>query len=246
MKKSTQLLVALAAAIVITAGAPAQAAVIASWDFTTLPFTTTTTYVLAPQTANTADPNVTVSQLNKSANETWGYSDNVNQLAVYNAADTSTLATAISAGAYETFTINVAAGYSLNLSSMSLATSRGSDNNTASGTSYLLSSLTGFTAANAVGSGLNDKPWIAHVAPNYSATVPWSVDLTGSFFQNLTSGSGPVEFRVYTPAGAYSNNGIQQLTLNGVITAVPEPSTWMLLAVGLPVITVLRRRQRNA
>jgi hypothetical protein len=55
------------------------------------------------------------------------------------------------------------------------------------------------------------------------------------------SGNGRFAFRYVGPADSLNYVGLDTVS---VVTAVPEPSTWMMLALGLGLFTLLRRQSR--
>ncbi|MBW8899871.1 MAG: choice-of-anchor J domain-containing protein [Massilia sp.] len=55
------------------------------------------------------------------------------------------------------------------------------------------------------------------------------------------NGSGRFAFRYAGPADTLNYVGLDTVS---VVTAVPEPATWMMLALGLGLLTLLRRQSR--
>ncbi len=77
--------------------------------------------------------------------------------------------------------------------------------------------------------------------------TPKSVSLAAASFQGLST---PVEFRIYFTDGSNNTStsrfsGVDNVVLNGDITAVPEPSSVALLIGGGCLLVLLRRRQTN-
>ena len=159
---------------------------------------------------------------------------------------TSNIAADFAAGSYEQFTITISAGYSLNLTGVTISTGKGNFNEMPSlGNSYFSSSVTGSTTA--LGSGANGYMWRGYEAYSH-ALFPYTVDLTsanpiaGTSLQSLTNTSVtfyvPIDYSVnYEPAG------IQNLILNGDLNVVPEPATFAMVLSGLGTLALLRRRR---
>ena len=218
---------------------PAPAGVIAYWDFSPSNYITTvsagTAGFTTPQDASVANSNVVVSALGAGAsvhldnngNSIWnsecGYGYTLS-------GNPGVLANVLNAGYYYDFTLQVAPGYTLNLTNITLATGEG-NYSAYSYSSYVFSSLTGFNDTNVLGSGANGYLWTQYASTHLDLS-PYSVDLTsanpkaGITLQNLTSASGPIEFRVYVGMPNYVQSGIQQLSLNGTVVAgYPKPAT---------------------
>lgn len=138
---------------------------------------------------------------------------------------------AISANTYFTFSVTVASGYALNLSTFTFDAARGGAGTPRSWHFY--TDIGGFTLGNAVES----EP-VTTIRPNLSN---YSVDLSGAAFQGIT---GTHAFRVYisTPT---TNNSIEfdNLVLNGDVVAVPEPNAAAGVMVALVGLAVVRRRR---
>ena len=82
-----------------------------------------------------------------------------------------------------------------------------------------------------------------------SSALPWSgtLSLTGFVsgnnqlkFGTSTLGLTPIQLGLFSAAGVTSFG----LDASGYLTAVPEPSTWALLAFSLTTVMVLRRRRQ--
>ncbi len=223
---------------------PAPAGVIAYWDFTPSNYITAvpagTAAFASPQDASVANSNVIVSALGAGAsvhldnngNSIWnsecGYGTTIS-------GDPGVLANVLNAGFYYDFTLQVAPGYTLNLTNITLSTGEGNASSY-SYSSYVFSSLTGFNDTNVLGSGANGYLWTQYAATHLDLS-PYSVDLSsanpkaGITLQNLTSASGTIEFRVYVGMPTYVQSGIQQLSLNGTVVAgYPKPATLTTLA----------------
>ena len=223
---------------------PAPAGVIAYWDFTPNNYISAvpagTAGFTTPQDASVANSNLVVSALGAGAsvhldnngNSIWnsecGYGYTLS-------GDPGVLANVLNAGYYYDFTLQVAPGYTVNLTNITLATAEGNYFGW-SYSSYVFSSLTGFNDTNALGSGANGYLWTQFAATHLDLS-PYSVDLTsanpkaGITLQNLTSASGTIEFRVYVGMPNYTQSGIQQMSLNGTVVAgYPKPATITTLA----------------
>jgi hypothetical protein len=142
-------------------------------------------------------------------------------------------ATAITNNDYFKFTLTPGATFQANLTSLFFdysANGSGTLENTAS--FFVRSSADGFAA---------------NVGTTASATITGSaaadyqrqtIDLSGAAFQNLTA---PIEFRVYVTNSGVGVARLDNLTLNGDIAAIPEPSSLALLG-SLGALALRRRR----
>jgi MYXO-CTERM domain-containing protein len=218
------------------------AATVASWDWNT-PGNITDGYT-TPQAPGASAANVTVSNLGfgPGFGATFPNGTQNSLGGMFDWSNSPTLTLAIASDFYWTFTIQVASGYSLNLSSATVATGSGITNSpNALYGSFLMSSATGFTDGTQLGSGANGilwSPW----GGGTPALSPYSVALGSvSALQDITSADGPIEFRVYMPTQFGERIGIQQMILDGAVTAVPEPSAALL--GGLGALALLRRRR---
>lgn len=142
----------------------------------------------------------------------------------------------IGTNAYVGFTVEADPGYTLNLASLifDYAFTR-SSGGTFSASWYVRSSLDGFTSN------------LATYGQDVTTSVVWTttnpaVDLSAPAFSNLPS----VGFRIYlTETGATTAfMRMDNVLLNGTVTAVPEPATWGLglLLLGGTVLWEMKRR----
>lgn len=149
------------------------------------------------------------------------------------------LETSVTNNDYLTFTVTVADGYSLNLSTpaFKLGATTGSSSYTTN--LAVRSSLDGFSTSLATASHT--------FATNLGTPVfsQKSTDLSASPLQSLT---GTLIFRLYVWDNATSNTGnyyyrLDEIALSGEVTAVPEPSSAALIADGLMLSGALLRRR---
>ncbi len=230
-----------AATLLLAATAAAPAAVIVQWTFTGY-----TGADDAPYTASTIDNDVTAGGFTPAA----GFGSNGNyptsnngigtatgnptpEFATKPIGTTNTQALALTNNSYWSFTVAPDANYELDLTSLTF------DLNTFNISIpigyYLASSIDGFSTP--IGSVVNST---THLYANPAI----SFDLTGASFQNLTTST---EFRLYawSPSGSNGANGsrwgFDNVTLNGTVAAVPEPSVLGFLAVAV-LVGGLRRR----
>jgi hypothetical protein len=135
-------------------------------------------------------------------------------------------ATAVSTGSFFEITLAPTSGNALDLTSFTF------DGAAATvGAGYVLrSSLDGYTTNVAA----------APISTVYPAFSPYNVSLAAASFQGLTT---PVSFRVYTfTPGTNPGAGYDNVTINGLVIPVPEPTAGiMLLLSGM----VLAKRRRN-
>ena len=151
------------------------------------------------------------------------------------------LAGAITDNDYLTFTIDVASGYEMDLTSMTLEQgyTRNSSYTGKFLTANLLTSVDGFTSADSV-SDITSYATISDSGslPHYQT---WTIDseFSGAEFQGLT---GSTEFRFYLTDNTNSADIIHRMddiVLNG--TVIPEPATLCLL--GLGSLVALKRKK---
>lgn len=184
---------------------------------------------LAP---SSADSNVTAGNVNFTGSSASQFTLS-GGLAINAASGAVNAATAVTNNSFYQFAVTPTAGSTMNLTSLSF--------DGASATSVPSNGYVIRSSADGYGSDLQT----AGFTTQYSTFTNYSLSLTGSQFQNLTSA---ISFRVYTyitsgsnPAAAYDN-----LKLTGSVVAVPEPSTYALAAIATGTIGYLARRRRNA
>ena len=237
MKIKIQYIASLAAACV--AMSHSHAAVIAEYDFN------------SDLNASTADANITAGAVTSGAGISGsGRSSFSNSLfAKAGATSTTTISvgTAIANDDYFSVTMGADSGYYMDLDSITLDygyTNDGAPFGVKDLKAYVFSSFTGFVDASDI---LGDKFIQTDVANNslqYPGGSPsLTVDL--SAYSYVWSG-GEIEFRIYladtTGNDAYIHR-IDNVTLNGVVAAVPEPSSTALL--GLGGLALMLRRKRS-
>ena len=144
---------------------------------------------------------------------------------------------------YHSFTIDVASGFQMDLTSLTLDAGYSMSATDFGGkimTQSLLTSVGGFSGAAVVGSISSDLT----AYPGSSATMvykPWVIDLNDAAFQGLT---GSTEFRFYMTDNSSKpgRHRMDDFVLNGEISAVPEPSCAALLGLGGFSLIMRRRR----
>jgi hypothetical protein len=138
------------------------------------------------------------------------------------------LATALTNNKYYQFTLSAAAGFELDLSSLTFDVARGGGG-TPRGYA-VRSSADGFATNLSTADVLT-------VRPTYT---PISIDLTGAAFQNLPS----LTFRVYSysPA-AGSSVDYDNIVVNGNLSVVPEPTASAVLLLGAAAGLGAKRRR---
>ena len=232
--KSHPILLAAAASALISL--PAQAAVLASYNFSTSVAPTTTAANLTAGSFTFATGFTT----------NTGYSGTgQNIFARVTATTGSTLAGAITANQYVKVTIDADAGFALNLTSLTVDLGYSLDGvavPTGIGVNLgasVFSSVGGFTAPAVLATQ-------TFTAANQGATgilyQNVNIDLTAPAYQGLSS---PIEFRIYfydSVTGSSPTQPIHRVdnfTLNGAV--IPEPSAALLGGLGL--LALLRRRR---
>ena len=142
--------------------------------------------------------------------------------------NTTNVAEAVANDTYFSFTVTPDALMTIDLTSLTFNAARGGGS--APRGFAVRSSLDAFTL-----DLLTED--IPTVRPDFT---PFSVDLTGAEFDNLTTAT---EFRIYI-FSPLSGNSIEfdDLALNGDIATVPEPSALALFGLGFVCFVGLRRR----
>jgi MYXO-CTERM domain-containing protein len=245
----TQALVGVFSAMLFSA-ASLQADTLAYWNMQTTPNSTkvNVTTVGAGLTAGVLTPNnlnapVGVDLTSTTANP-GGLNHYIGWSRSAGTADTS-LAAALAEATYFSFTLTPNAGQSLSISSLSFdavaATTGPSDRSF-----YALSDKTSYTTSGLLltGSTVTGSPLMPYNVTTLTSDQLFSVDLSGnSLFQGITDS---VTFRIYLRTPTVSQNiGFDNLTVNGLVVPVPEPSSFAFLGLGgLALLTASRRRRQ--
>lgn len=226
MVRRSFLFVSLCAAVVCAQAGVATAAVVVEYGLTGAPGNQAFT---AP---SFVDPNATGLNVTRSA----GLNPS--------AAGNSISASGWDIGDYFSFGFDVSPGFFANLDSLEIGTR---SSNSGPGTLELFYSGDGFTTS---------LGQTVQVGTLFSNTV---IDLSG-----LTGLTGPVEFRLTmldttsANGGTVASGGTMRIAnyfdgvdtggfrINGTISAVPEPTSFVALAVGAVAFTASRRRLRKA
>lgn len=226
----------MAVMLLVAAGMSVPADLLVSWENDGLTTELTTA-------ADVVHPDLTSSVLSQQVRTTSaGWPDTLS--AIQNDAAVTSLAAAITASDYFSFTITPDAGKSVNYSSLFLRYSIGANVRPAQSQFTLLSSKTGFTAADGLASFLSFEMLGATASGFGTGTF----DLSG--VTGLQGVSEAVEFRIYVHSvqgsmtrvaigQLYGTNGTDDLVLSG--TVIPEPATVGMLSLGALVACLVRR-----
>ncbi len=152
-----------------------------------------------------------------------------------------TQAQAFSQGEYFEVTLTPDAQYEMSFNTLSFYAwvnnkSRGADQ------FAVTSSIDGHSVVNILGSG--------EISPSSSGVtvanaLAYDIDLTGMQFQGVTSATS---FRIYVWDGGSNTStslvGIDNLVFDGEVNNIPEPTSVVLLGIGLVGFSSVRRRNR--
>lgn len=225
------------AAVGLMASANLSAQTIVQYDFNT------------NLSATTADANLTVGDITVGSGlDTAGRSGSSNSLfaraSETDAANQISLANAITSNDYFSFTVDVDSGFEMDLTSLAfdLGYTRNGGFEGKQFRTYVLTDIDGFTAANNLGFDTVDVDINGGSLqyPNGTATI----SLAGAQFQGITSST---EFRLYISDNTGSADYIHRIdnvTLNGAVSAIPEPGTFALLGGLFALGSVMLRRRR--
>jgi hypothetical protein len=192
--------------------------------------------------ADSSAANVTAEDFTGSGGATFSsYSD---MAFIYSDDATATLISAIAGQDYWEFQVEVASGYSLNLESLDFdhySTNTSDPLVSFESSLSVFSSVNGFDAADVLLTSTETNS-VDNSSPQLQESV--SVTLSGLDYQGLT---GTTTFRIYAFSDGSDEDQIIRLdnvVLNGTVSAVPEPSSFALLAgfCGLASVMVRRRR----
>lgn len=216
-----------------------QADVLALWDMQTTPNSTKVnpTSVGAGLTAGVLTP----MNLNAPAGITLLSDAYIAWSRSAGTSDTS-LAAALAENTYFSFTLTPSVGQALTVTSISFDAVAGTAG-PSDRSFYVLADKTGFTTGGMLltGSTVSGSPLMPYNTT--PSDVNFSADLSAnSLFANI---SDSVTFRIYLRTPTTSQNiGFDNLTVNGVVTAVPEPSSLALLGLvgGFALLAVRNRR----
>ena len=156
----------------------------------------------------------------------------------------TTAANAISSGDYFKLTLTPTAGNSITLTSLSFDVFAATAGPSARQI-YIFSDKTGFAGGSELFSAGTQSG--SPLIPYNTASVGqnFSIDLSGmSALANITDS---VTFRFYTQTPTASQGmAFDDITVNGSVASVPEPSVFALCGLGILVLLTVKRRRSHA
>jgi len=164
----------------------------------------------------------------------FGFADHNNQ------GTAARLNQALNQGDYMTFTVTPDAGFELGLESFTFRTRVNQLNNSADYWA-LFSSVDGFMSSADQIASQRTTVINTYGVPGSGDVNNVVVDLSAADFQDLT---GPIEFRLAIYGGNASSSSatlFDKVIVNGDVTPIPEPSSLLLLTLGLGGLTIRRR-----
>lgn len=202
--------------------------------------------------ATTEDANLTASGITFGsgiAGADAGYSGSSNSLyaraSVTHPDNQIDLSKAITDNDYFSFTVDVDSGFEMDMVSFSfdLGYTRNGSFEGKQFRAYLLTDIDGFTAGDLLGFDTVDVDINGASLQYPNATA--SISLSGTQFQNITTAT---EFRLYISDNTGSTDYIHRIdnvTLNGTVSAIPEVETFALLGGFFALGSVMLRRCRG-
>lgn len=213
---------------------PTRAEVIADYEFVNL-------------TSSDAEPNTTASDFdivfahsagrtNTAGGTVYAMADAVDGTPT----DPGDEAGAIGLGNYFSFTVEPASGYQIDLTTLSfdiLFDADPTDDPTPEATWFVKSSIGGFGATDPT---LGSRNAPVSLVDSDIATIDPLIDMSG-----LPTQTSLTEFRLYiydNNIGGSTPHRLDNVTLSGDVTVIPEPATLWMVALGLVAVVASRRR----
>ncbi len=152
---------------------------------------------------------------------------------------TVNLATTLSNATYFSITLQPTSGYALNLASLSFEANAGG---TSSPRGFaVFSSIGGFSAGSVLSQDNNGTGGTLTARPTQTTYSVALSSLAG--YQNVTDS---IEFRFYVQGATAQSIDFDNITINGSVSAIPEPSSYALLAGSTFLMVALWSRRRRA
>jgi len=241
------------ALLALVLASTASAAVIVDYAMTANGAALNSALYLGPtDTASHATATALANQDGNGTTGSFNYEGGTNRVSswaiTYDSTDT-TFAGAVAAGNYITFSITPDAGYQFDLSSITFEVASGSSSTTSNRAFYLVTAddPSGFTGASTVLS--TDR------TPGGGGSIPVQAGTGGidtvpqGYTADLSSLAGITTtqyFRIYLQAGIAQSLTFDNITVNGAVSAIPEPAACAAFAgaVLLGLAALMRRRRR--
>lgn len=209
------------------------AAELAKYEFTSS--TRATTDTDSNSTATTLDNGLGISASDSTYFTSAPSSAGNPSLRTKSSTTSNTEALAVSGNDYYTFTLTPLTGFEADLTTLTFDYAITEGAMSITGNFFVRSSIDSF--ASTIGSTATTS--------DETAFHNHSISLSAAQYQNLTSA---VTFRIYIyddKGGAAETDLLDNVTLNGTVAVVPEPSTWAIMGLGASLLSAVQHLRRR-